>query len=120
VRLKAALEAEGWSVIGIHDLPVLTKGNRNSRPSSRDAASPRANERGFTKLIAIGTSAYSSYSGCHNTAGLCGCAALATRLDGVVRSMEIRQFFTTTGGFTSRRSSGLRTGLTKVAAARSR
>jgi len=58
--LKAALEAE-LERRGI-DLPVLW-GNRNWAPFIRDAV-VEANERGFTKLIAIGTSAYSSYSGC--------------------------------------------------------
>jgi ferrochelatase len=59
-ELKAALEAE-LARRGI-DLPVIW-GNRNWNPYLRDALT-EANERGFTKLIAVGTSAYSSYSSC--------------------------------------------------------
>ena len=54
-ELKAALEAE-LAKRGI-DLPVLW-GNRNWDPYLKDALVD-ANERGFRKLIAIGTSAYS-------------------------------------------------------------
>src|SRR5687767_14249715 len=57
-ELKAAIEAE-LARRGI-DLPVLW-GNRNWAPFLGDALT-EANERGFTKLIAVGTSAYSSYS----------------------------------------------------------
>ena len=59
-ELKAALEAE-LARRGI-DLPVLW-GNRNWDPYLRDAL-VEANKRGYTKLLAIGTSAYSSYSSC--------------------------------------------------------
>ncbi len=52
-ELKAALEAE-LAVRGI-DLPVLW-GNRNWDPYLRDALI-EANERGLTRLLAIGTSA---------------------------------------------------------------
>jgi ferrochelatase len=59
-ELKAALEAE-LRRRGI-DLPVLW-GNRNWDPYLKDALLD-AKQRGFRKLIAIGTSAYSSYSSC--------------------------------------------------------
>ena len=58
--LKRALEAELLKR-GL-DLPVLW-GNRNWEPYLRDAIT-EASDRGLTKLIAIGTSAYSSYSSC--------------------------------------------------------
>ena len=59
-HLKAALEAELASR-GI-DLPVLW-GNRNWDPYLNDALD-EARAAGHTKLIAIATSAYSSYSSC--------------------------------------------------------
>src|SRR5664279_5219676 len=52
-ELKAAIGVE---------LPVLW-GNRNWAPYLRDALL-EAQQAGYTKLIAFGTSAYSSYSGC--------------------------------------------------------
>jgi ferrochelatase len=58
--LKAALEAE-LARRGV-DLPVIW-GNRNWDPYLNDALH-EANDRGFAKLIAIATSAYSSYSSC--------------------------------------------------------
>lgn len=59
-ELKAALEGELASR-GV-DLPVIW-GNRNWDPYLSDALA-EAKQRGFTKLIAIATSAYSSYSSC--------------------------------------------------------
>ncbi|WP_248305617.1 ferrochelatase [Agromyces sp. H66] len=59
-RLKAALEAE-LARRGV-DLPVIW-GNRNWDPYLNDAVA-EAEARGFTKLIAIATSAYSSFSSC--------------------------------------------------------
>ena len=59
-ELKAALEGELASR-GV-DLPVIW-GNRNWDPYLSDALAD-AKQRGFTKLIAIATSAYSSYSSC--------------------------------------------------------
>ena len=59
-ELKAALEAE-LERRGI-DLPVIW-GNRNWQPYMADAVR-EADERGFRKLIAVATSAYSSYSSC--------------------------------------------------------
>ena len=87
--LKAALEAELASR-GI-DLPVLW-GNRNWDPYLRDALT-EANERGFTKLIAVGTSAYSSYSSCRQYREDYAMALEETGLGGVIQIDKVRQFF---------------------------
>ena len=110
--LKAALEAE-LERRGI-DLPVLW-GNRNWPPFIRDAVA-EANDRGFTKLIAIGTSAYSSYSGCRQYREDYAAALTDAGLDGVVQIDKIRQFFDHPG-FVTPFVEGLRTGLAEVAAA---
>ena len=78
--LKAALEAE-LARRGI-DLPVLW-GNRNWDPYLRDALT-EAHERGFRKLIAIGTSAYSSYSSCRQYREDYAMALDETGLGGVI------------------------------------
>ena len=111
-ELKAALEAE-LDRRGI-DLPVLW-GNRNWAPFIRDAVS-EAHERGFTKLIAIGTSAYSSYSGCRQYREDYAAALTDTGLDGVIQIDKVRQFFDHPG-FVTPFIEGLRTGLAEVAAA---
>jgi ferrochelatase len=110
--LKVALEAE-LERRGI-DLPVLW-GNRNWTPFIRDAIS-EAHERGFTKLIAIGTSAYSSYSGCRQYREDYAAALTDTGLDGVIQIDKVRQFFDHPG-FVTPFIEGLRTGLAEVAAA---
>lgn len=110
--LKAALEAELASR-GI-DLPVLW-GNRNWDPYIRDALA-EANERGFTKLIAIGTSAYSSYSSCRQYREDYAAALTETGLDGVIQIDKVRQFFDHPG-FVTPFIDGLRAGLATVAAA---
>ena len=110
--LKVALEAE-LERRGI-DLPVLW-GNRNWPPFIRDAVS-EAHDRGFTKLIAIGTSAYSSYSGCRQYREDYAAALTDTGLDGVIQIDKIRQFFDHPG-FVTPFIEGLRTGLAEVAAA---
>jgi ferrochelatase len=111
-ELKAALEAE-LERRGI-DLPVLW-GNRNWAPFIRDAVS-EANDRGFTRLIAIGTSAYSSYSSCRQYREDYAAALTDTGLDGVIQIDKVRQFFDHPG-FVTPFIEGLRTGLAEVAAA---
>ncbi|MBF4565908.1 ferrochelatase [Plantibacter sp. VKM Ac-2876] len=87
--LKAALELELASR-GI-DLPVLW-GNRNWDPYLRDALT-EAHERGFTKLIAIATSAYSSYSSCRQYREDFAMAVDETNLQGEIQIDKVRQFF---------------------------
>jgi ferrochelatase len=111
-ELKAALEAE-LARRGI-DLPVLW-GNRNWAPFIRDAVA-EAGERGFTRLIAIGTSAYSSYSGCRQYREDYAAALTDTGLDGVIQIDKVRQFFDHPG-FVTPFIEGLRSGLAEVAAA---
>jgi len=111
-ELKAALEAE-LERRGI-DLPVLW-GNRNWAPFIRDAV-VEANDRGFTRLIAIGTSAYSSYSSCRQYREDYAAALADTGLDGVIQIDKVRQFFDHPG-FVTPFIDGLRTGLAEVAAA---
>ena len=110
-ELKAALEAE-LARRGI-DLPVLW-GNRNWEPYIKDAF-VEANERGFTKLLAIGTSAYSSYSGCRQYREDYARALDETGLSGVIQIDKIRQFFDHPG-FVDPFIEGLRNGLADVAA----
>ena len=110
-ELKAALEAE-LARRGI-DLPVLW-GNRNWDPYLRDALT-EANERGFTKLIAIGTSAYSSYSSCRQYREDYAIALEQTGLGDVLQIDKIRQFFDHPG-FVEPFIQGVRQGLADVAA----
>jgi ferrochelatase len=110
-ELKAALEAE-LDRRGI-DLPVLW-GNRNWDPYLRDALT-EANERGFTKLIAIGTSAYSSYSSCRQYREDYAIALDETGLSGVIAIDKVRQFFDHPG-FVEPFIEGVRQGLADVAA----
>jgi protoporphyrin/coproporphyrin ferrochelatase len=88
-ELKAALEAE-LSRRGI-DLPVLW-GNRNWEPYIPDAVR-EADERGFTRLLAIATSAYSSYSSCRQYREDFAAALETTGLEGTVQIDKVRQFF---------------------------
>jgi ferrochelatase len=88
-ELKSALQAE-LARRGI-DLPVLW-GNRNWDPYLREALT-EARDRGFTRLLALATSAYSSYSSCRQYR-----EDLARALDetGLLDGMQIdkiRQFF---------------------------
>lgn len=110
-ELKAALEAE-LARRGI-DLPVLW-GNRNWSPYLRDALT-EANERGFTKLIAIGTSAYSSYSSCRQYREDYAIALEETGLGGVIQIDKVRQFFDHPG-FVEPFIEGTRQGLADAAA----
>lgn len=110
-ELKAAIEAE-LDRRGI-DLPVLW-GNRNWGPYLRDALT-EANERGFTKLIAVGTSAYSSYSSCRQYREDYAIALEETGLGDVLQIDKIRQFFDHPG-FVEPFIEGVRQGLADVAA----
>lgn len=110
-ELKAALEAE-LARRGI-DLPVLW-GNRNWDPYLKDAL-VEANERGFTKLLAIGTSAYSSYSSCRQYREDYALALEETGLSGVIQIDKVRQFFDHPG-FVEPFIEGVRNGLADVAA----
>jgi protoporphyrin/coproporphyrin ferrochelatase len=87
--LKAALEAE-LAFRGI-DLPVVW-GNRNWDPYLPDVITD-AHARGFRRLIAIATSAYSSYSSCRQYREDFAAALLETGLDGEVHIDKVRQFF---------------------------
>ncbi len=109
--LKAALEAELASR-GI-ELPVLW-GNRNWDPYLREAL-VEANERGFTKLLAIGTSAYSSYSSCRQYREDYAIALEETGLGGVIQIDKVRQFFDHPG-FVQPFIDGVRQGLEDCAA----
>ena len=111
-QLKVALEAELASR-GI-DLPVLW-GNRNWEPYLADAVG-EAHERGFEKLIAIGTSAYSSYSSCRQYREDYAAALEATGLAGELQIDKVRQFFDHPG-FVQPFIEGLRQGLADAAAA---
>jgi ferrochelatase len=110
-ELKAALEAE-LERRGI-DLPVLW-GNRNWNPYLREALT-EANERGFTKLIAIGTSAYSSYSSCRQYREDYAIALEETGLGDVIAIDKVRQFFDHPG-FVQPFIDGVTKGLADVAA----
>jgi protoporphyrin/coproporphyrin ferrochelatase len=87
--LKVALEAELASR-GI-DLPVLW-GNRNWEPFISEAVAD-ADARGFSKLLAIGTSAYSSYSSCRQYREDYALALETTELVGEIQIDKVRQFF---------------------------
>jgi ferrochelatase len=109
--LKAALETELASR-GI-DLPVIW-GNRNWDPYLNDALND-ANERGFTKLIAIATSAYSSYSSCRQYREDFADALADTELGETVQIDKVRQFFDHPG-FVQPFIEGVRDGLAELEA----
>ncbi|AMB58137.1 ferrochelatase [Microterricola viridarii] len=88
-QLKAALEEE-LGRRGI-DLPVLW-GNRNWAPYLGEALDEAA-ERGFTSLIAIATSAYSSYSSCRQYREDLWGALDASGTHGAITIDKVRQFF---------------------------
>jgi ferrochelatase len=108
-QLKAALEAE-LAKRGI-DLPVLW-GNRNWDPYLRDAL-VEADDRGYTKLIAIATSAYSSYSSCRQYREDFAIALDETSLFGHIAIDKVRQFFDHPG-FVTPFIDGVRDGLTRI------
>ncbi|HEV7811416.1 MAG TPA: ferrochelatase [Leifsonia sp.] len=108
-ELKAALEAELASR-GI-DLPVLW-GNRNWNPYLKDALT-EANERGLKKVIAIATSAYSSYSSCRQYREDFAGALEETGLQGSIQIDKVRQFFDHPG-FVEPFIEGVRDGLAEI------
>ncbi|WP_448006892.1 ferrochelatase [Agromyces bauzanensis] len=88
-RLKAALEAELASR-GV-DLPVIW-GNRNWDPYLNDAVA-EAKASGYAKLLAIATSAYSSYSSCRQYREDFADALADTGLGDEIQIDKVRQFF---------------------------
>jgi protoporphyrin/coproporphyrin ferrochelatase len=110
--LKAALEAELASR-GI-DLPVIW-GNRNWDPYLADVIT-EANAAGKTKLLALATSAYSSYSSCRQYREDFAEALAVTGLEGTVHIDKVRQFFDHPG-FVLPFIQGVTAGLAEVAAA---
>ncbi len=87
--LKAALEAE-LARRGI-DLPVLW-GNRNWAPYL-SAALTEAADRGYRRLLALATSAYSSFSSCRQYREDYARALTETGLDQTLQIDKVRQFF---------------------------
>jgi ferrochelatase len=115
-ELKAALETELASR-GI-DLPIIW-GNRNWDPHLADALR-EAKDRGFTTLLGLATSAYSSYSSCRQyredfAMALEDVSTGATGLDGGLRIDKVRQYFDHPG-FVEPFVDGVRTALAEVAA----
>ncbi len=88
-RLKAAIEAE-LADRGV-DLAVYW-GNRNWAPYLRDAVQEAA-DRGARRLIALTTSAYSSYSSCRQYRENLAGALADTELLGTVQIDKVRQYF---------------------------
>lgn len=88
-ELKAAIEAE-LAARGI-DLPVYW-GNRNWDPYLDDAVRAAA-EAGDTRLLALATSAYSSFSSCRQYREDFARVLEETELAGTVTIDKIRQFF---------------------------
>lgn len=87
--LKAALDAE-LARRG-RDIPVYW-GNRNWMPYVADALG-EAHAAGHRRLLAIATSAYSSYSSCRQYREDLADAVAATNLAGEVEIDKVRQFF---------------------------
>lgn len=113
-QLKAAIEAE-LAERGI-DLPVLW-GNRNWAPYLTEAVQDAA-DRGLRRLIAIATSAYSSYSSCRQyredlAAALHETGQLDSGLADPVRIDKVRQFFDHPG-FVTPFINGLRDALDRL------
>ena len=111
-ELKAALEAE-LARRGI-DLPVYW-GNRNWDPYLAETLQEAA-DAGHHQLIAVATSAYSSYSSCRQYREDFAMALEATGLDGVIEIDKVRQFFDHPG-FVTPFIEGVRDGLLEVEAA---
>lgn len=110
--LKAALEAE-LAFRGI-DLPVIW-GNRNWNPYLAEVITA-AHDAGQNRLIAIATSAYSSYSSCRQYREDFAAALADTGLEGTVQIDKVRQFFDHPG-FVLPFIDGVKEGLAEVQAA---
>lgn len=108
-ELKAALDAE-LATRG-HDLPVYW-GNRNWMPYVADALQA-AHDAGHTRLLAIATSAYSSYSSCRQYREDLADAVEATGLAGRVEIDKVRQFFDHPG-FVTPFAEGVAAGLARL------
>ncbi|GAA1182672.1 ferrochelatase [Nesterenkonia xinjiangensis] len=92
-QLREAIEAEMRSR-GM-ELPIYW-GNRNWAPYLEDVVQEAA-AAGHTRLLAVATSAYSSYSSCRQYREDFARAVLDTGLAGVVRIDKVRQFFDVPG-----------------------
>jgi len=110
-ELKAALDAE-LAARGL-DLPVYW-GNRNWMPYVADALQD-AVTAGDRRLLAIATSAYSSYSSCRQYREDLADAVEATALSGEVEIDKVRQFFDHPG-FVTPFVDGIRTAVAELAA----
>lgn len=88
-QLRAALEAE-LARRGV-ELPVLW-GNRNWRPYLRETLAEAA-AAGHTTLLAVTTSAYSSYSSCRQYREDLAVALAEAGLEEVIRIDKVRQYF---------------------------
>jgi len=108
-ELKAALDAE-LATRGL-DLPVYW-GNRNWMPYVADALQA-AHDAGHTRLLAIATSAYSSYSSCRQYREDLADAVEATGLAGRVEIDKVRQFFDHPG-FVTPFAEGVAAGLARL------
>lgn len=109
--LKAALEGELASR-GI-DMPVLW-GNRNWEPYLEQAFTEAA-DQGYTKLIAIATSAYSSFSSCRQYREDYARVLTETGLIDTIQIDKVRQFFDHPG-FVRPFVDGVRDGMAKAIA----
>jgi protoporphyrin/coproporphyrin ferrochelatase len=109
--LKQALEAE-LQRRGI-DLPVLW-GNRNWAPFIADTFR-EAYDAGHRRVLAVSTSAYSSYSSCRQYREDFGMALLETGLDGKLEVDKVRQYFDHPG-FVEPFAEGVAAGLATVRA----
>jgi ferrochelatase len=109
--LKAALEAE-LERRGI-DMPVLW-GNRNWDPYLADAFKEAA-DKGYGKLIAIATSAYSSFSSCRQYREDYARVLDETGLIDTIQIDKVRQFFDHPG-FVQPFVDGVRDGLARAIA----
>lgn len=88
-QLRQAIQDEMYS--RGRDLPIYW-GNRNWAPYMEDTVKEAA-AAGHTRLLAVATSAYSSYSSCRQYREDFARAVLDTGLAGVVRIDKVRQFF---------------------------